>query len=111
MVWGVFSDFFNILLEDVLKYPLSYADGYLRFWKKPVTLQHSLVEMELVAWESNCTLCIAKNEVIIDEFLSLYSQAENLENITTDSIFVRLCRARFLEGETCHHLVFNSHIL
>ena len=79
-VWGVLSGFSsNILLEDVLKYPLPNADGYPGFWENPVTLQHPLAEMELVAWDSSCTLCIAKNELIIDEFLALYSQAEDLE--------------------------------
>ena len=79
-VWGVLSGFSsNILLEDVLKYPLPYADGYSGFWKNPVTLQHPLAEIELVAWDSSCTLCIAKKERIIDEFWALYIQAEDLE--------------------------------
>ncbi len=79
-VWGVLSGFSqNILSEDVLKYPLPYADGYPGFWKNPVTLQHPLAEIEIVAWDSCCTLCIAKEKQIIDEFLKVYNQAEDLE--------------------------------
>lgn len=79
-VWGVLSGFpQKILLEDVLKYPLPYADGYSGFWENPVTLQHPLAEIEIVAWDGCCTLCIAKERLIIDEFLTVYKQAENLE--------------------------------
>ena len=79
-VWGVLSGFpQNILLEDILKYPLPYADGYLGFWEDPITLQHPLAEIEIVAWDSSCTLCIAKHQLIIDEFLKLYNQADDLE--------------------------------
>ena len=49
-IWGVLSGFpENITLEDVLKYPLPYADGYTGFWENPITLQHPLSEIELVA--------------------------------------------------------------
>lgn len=79
-VWGVLSGFpQKILLEDVLKYPLPYADGYSGFWENPVTLQHPLAEIEIVARDGRCTLCIAKERLIIDEFLTVYNQAEDLE--------------------------------
>ena len=49
-IWGVFSGFpKNILLEDILKYQLPYAEGYTAFCKNPIILQHPLSGIELVA--------------------------------------------------------------
>lgn len=79
-IWGVLSGFpQNILLEDVLKYQLPYADGYTGFWNNPVTLQHPLADVEIVAWDSSCTLCISKDETIIEEFSAIYPCSEDLE--------------------------------
>ena len=79
-IWGVLSGFpQNTLLKDILKYSLPYADGYPGFWENPVRLQHPLAEVEIVAWDSSCTLCIAKDKFIIEEFVTIYNQAEDLE--------------------------------
>ncbi|MBB6713395.1 hypothetical protein [Clostridium gasigenes] len=42
----------NITIDEILKYPLPYADGYKGFWKNPISLQHPLVEIEIVPWDS-----------------------------------------------------------
>ena len=79
-IWGVFSGFpKNILLEDILKYQLPYAEGYTGFWKNPIILQHPLADIELVAWDSSCTLFVSKDESVIEKILMLYPQAEDLE--------------------------------
>ncbi len=80
-IWGVLSGFpKNILLEDILKYQLPYANGYAGFWRDPIGLQHPLADIELVAWDSSCTLFIGKDETVIEKILTIYHQAEDLEN-------------------------------
>lgn len=49
-IWGVLSGFEkHIELDDVLRSELPYADGYAGFWKNPVTIQHPLADVEIVA--------------------------------------------------------------
>ena len=68
-IWGVLSAFPpNISLEEVLKYQLPEADGYSGFWKNPISIQHPLAEIELVAWDSSLTILISKKDTIIEEF-------------------------------------------
>ena len=79
-IWGVFSGFpKNITLENVLKFPIPYADGNDVFWKNPITLQHPLSEIELVAWDSSCTLFISQNDSVIEKILTVYKHAKDLE--------------------------------
>ena len=53
-IWGVFSGFSKgVLLEDILKYELPFADGYKGFWIDNVGIQHPLAEVEIVAWDSS----------------------------------------------------------
>ena len=79
-IWGVLSGFSkNISLKDILEYQLPYADGYTGFWRNPITLQHPLADIELVAWDSSCTLFVSKNELIIKKISIIYPQAEDLE--------------------------------
>ena len=78
-IWGVLSGFpKNILLDDVLNQS-SCADGGLSFWQNPIHLQHPLAEIELVAWDSSCTLFISKEDSMIEKISALYCQAEDLE--------------------------------
>ena len=34
--------------------------GYDGFWKNPVSIQHPLAELEIVAWDSTLTLLISR---------------------------------------------------
>jgi len=79
-VWGVLSGFDKMFLADeVLKYPLPYTDGYEGFWKNPINLQHPLAEVEIVAFDSKCTLFISKKNIIIQKIASFYPQLIDLE--------------------------------
>lgn len=72
-IWGVISGFDkNISLENILKYPLPYANGYSGFWKNPVTIQHTLAKVEIIAWDSNYSLYISENNKIIKKILDIY---------------------------------------
>jgi len=79
-VWAVLSGFGkDVLLKEVLKYELPYANGYGEFWTNPVTIQHPLAEIEIVAWDSTSTLLISKNCAIVDDFRKAFPLSEDLE--------------------------------
>lgn len=78
-IWGVLSGFKpDIPLEDVLKYPLPYADGYAGFWKKPLSMQHPLASVEIVAWDSTLTLVLSRRREIVDSFRKYFPLSEDL---------------------------------
>jgi len=58
---------------------LPYTDGYEGFWKNPINLQHPLAEVEIVAFDSKCTLFISKKNNIIKKIASFYPQSKDLE--------------------------------
>ena len=79
-IWGVLSGFDkNIDIEEVLKYSVPYADGYEGFWGNPLSLQHPLASIEIVAWDSSLSLVISKNKQIIDNVRLVFPLSEDLE--------------------------------
>lgn len=79
-IWGVFSAFpKNISQQEVLKSKLPYADGNTGLWQNPVSIQHPLAEMEIVAWDSSMTVIISKNDDIIEKLIESRPWAEDLE--------------------------------
>ena len=84
-IWGVMSGFDkSIELADVLQYSLPYANEYPDFWKNPLTLQHNLSEIEMVAFDSSLTLFISKNDEIIKAIARLYPLAKDLEKYNNE---------------------------
>lgn len=78
--WAVLSGFpKDITKEQVLRYDLPYADGYKGFWENPVTIQHPLADIEIVAWDSCSVLIISKHEEIVNNFIASMPFAEDLE--------------------------------
>lgn len=49
------------------------------FWRNPITIQHPLAEVEIIAWDRTCTLFISKNDAIIDEISAIYPCGQSLE--------------------------------
>lgn len=79
-IWGVLSGFDkNIDIKEVLNYSLPYADSYEGFWKKPLSLQHPLASLEIVAWDSSSTSIISKDRKIINDFRLKFPLSEDLE--------------------------------
>lgn len=77
--WAVLSGFDkNISLSEILSYSYPYADGYKGFWKNPLSLQHPLASVEIVAWDSSLTLCFSKNEDLVKDFLNYFPLSEDL---------------------------------
>ena len=79
-IWGVLSGFDkNVMKTDILKYGLPYADGYKVFWEEQIGLQHPLASVELVAWDSSCTLLISNETAIIKKFREVFPLSEDLK--------------------------------
>jgi len=79
-IWGVFSGFKkDISLNEILAYPLPYADGYLGFWKEDISIQHPLAEIEIVQWDNCMNILISKDEKIVKCFREKISLSEDLE--------------------------------
>lgn len=79
-VWGVFSAFpKGVKLDEVLHYDLPYADGYRGFWINPISIQHPLAEVEIVAWDGSIILAISKDNVIVEKLMDHESEAKDLE--------------------------------
>jgi len=78
-IFAVLSGFKkDIPLEEVLKYPLPFADGYHGFWENPISLQHPLAAVEIVPWDSTLTLLISKNAEIVDSFRRNFPLSDDL---------------------------------
>lgn len=79
-IWGVLSGFEKkYTKEDVCRYSLPYADGYEGFWNDNISIQHPLASIELVAWDSSCTLFISKNNSLVEQFRLAFPLSVDLE--------------------------------
>lgn len=78
-VWAVLSGFDkSISLPEILSYPQPYADGYKGFWENPLSIQHPLASVEIVAWDGSLTLCFSRKEDMVKDFLNFFPFSENL---------------------------------
>ena len=79
-IWGTFSAFDPSISDDkILNYKLPENDMYPGFWMNPLTMQHVLSKIEIVAFDSSCTLLLAKDLILPDTFYDFYPKAENFE--------------------------------
>lgn len=84
-IWGVFSAFPQyIMKEDILKHPLPQAREYTDIWKNPINIQHPLAEMEIIAWDGIATICLSKDDNIIDLIQKNSKLAKDLEAYNRD---------------------------
>lgn len=58
---------------------LPYADGNREIWQNPVSIQHPLAEIEIIAWDSSGTVFISKEDSIVDLLRENNEFAEDLE--------------------------------
>lgn len=79
-IWGVFSAFSKeVELNEILNYSLPYADGYTGFWKNPISIQHPLAKLEVVAWDGLVILVISRENRIIETIVKKKTGAKDLE--------------------------------
>lgn len=85
-IWGVFSGFQkNISKDEILQYKLPFADGNTKLWNEKIKIQNPLADIEIVSWDSSLLLLIAKQEIIINNFLQHYPNALDLEDYNSNS--------------------------
>ena len=79
-VWAVLSAFEKSLtLDKILAYPLPYADGNPEFWKNPLTIQHPLAQIEIVAFDSSLTLFLSNDSNLTNRFRIAFPDSEDLQ--------------------------------
>ena len=79
-IWGVFSAFpKDVAKEEVLKYKLPNADGNDRIWQNPISMQHPLSIMEIIAWDSSMTIFISKRDDIMERMVKSNLLMKDLE--------------------------------
>ena len=74
----------GISTEDVLKYPLPRSCGYSGFFQNPLTMQHPLSEIEIVAWDSSLTLFFSKSREVADDFRSAFRCGKDLAEYNSE---------------------------
>ncbi len=78
-IWVVCSAFQkDIRKEDVLSYPLPYADGYEGFWTNPLTLQHPKATIEIVVFDGWTTLVLSDQKTIVDNYRKSFASSKDL---------------------------------
>jgi len=78
-IWGVFSGFpKGVPKDNVMEFDIPKAEEHEDFWKVPVSIQHPLADIEIVAWDSSLTLFISKDDELIKLFCEEFPLAENL---------------------------------
>ena len=78
-IWGCLCGFPKELsLEDVLRYPLPSAQYYNGYYQNPVSVQHPLSIVEIVAFDSSWTLIISKEKAVIDSYMKNYPKCKDL---------------------------------
>ena len=78
-IWGTFSAFDPSTADkDILEYKLPENDMYPGFWKNPLTIQHPLAKIEIVAFDSSYTLIFTKDFTLPERFKEFYPLAEDL---------------------------------
>lgn len=81
MVWGVLSGFdADCSIQEVLKYPRPYADMNRSLWQSPVAMQNPLARVEIVAFDSSCTLIKSKDEALLKGIVHAFPKGEDLDS-------------------------------
>ena len=87
MVWGILSGFDKkYTLEEVLKYPKPYADMNCKLWENPITIQNPLATIEIVAFDSSCTLIKCMDRKLLETVKQEFPYCEDLEVYNSGSI-------------------------
>ena len=80
-VWSVLSGFEPHIVIDpnnLEVYP--FADGNSEFWRTGVGIQHPRASVEIVCWDSGCTLLLSKDDDLSRRFREFFPEARDLDN-------------------------------
>ena len=77
----------KIPFDKIILEPLPYANGYVGFWKNPLSIQNPQAIIEMVLWDGELALIISRDDEIVNDFLVYYSLSEDLEVHNGRNIF------------------------
>ncbi len=80
-IWGVFSGIKKEIRPKINKAVLPYSDGNSELWKFPVSIQLQQATIEIIAWDSSCTIIISKDEEFLNRFKAKYPESKDLNEI------------------------------
>ncbi len=78
-VWGVLSGFkkdVNIDINNLDVIP--FVDGNSSLWTKDVRIQHPLATVEIVCFDSSCTLLLSNDRELLQRFHNVFTDAKDL---------------------------------
>lgn len=79
-IWGVFSAIRkNVSKDEIVTAGLPRAEGNSKIWSNPVTIQHPMADIEIIAWDSNATVIIAKDDSLVEDLKNKLGPAKDLE--------------------------------
>ena len=79
-IWGLLTAFpkdQSIDIRDLRVVP--YVDSNPNFWKPGNSVQHPQGEIEIACWDSTLTLLISKDQQIVQDFRSVFTDAQDLD--------------------------------
>ncbi len=91
-MWGVFSGFRPGIVVDAAEpelYP--YADGNAALWSAEVTIQHPLADVEIVCWDSSCTMLLSRDDDLAYRFRAFFPEAVDLNDYNRRVAAERAC--------------------
>ena len=69
--------------------PYPYADGNGALWAPEVTIQHPLAEVEIVCWDSSCTMLLSRDEDLARRFQAFFPEAVDLNEYNRQTAAAR----------------------
>jgi hypothetical protein len=79
-IWGVFSAFKSGTKLDLEHLdPSPCADGNGDLWQPGVKIQHPLAEMEIVCFDSGCTLFLTRDAALTRQIRAYFPEATDLD--------------------------------
>lgn len=79
-IWAVFSGFnCHVSRKEILNYKIPVSDSE-SFWKKNLSIQHPLAEIEIISWDSQYYIVISRQKNIIENIKKNISNYQNLKD-------------------------------
>ena len=69
----------NVSKDEIVTAGLPRAEGNSKIWSNPVTIQHPMADIEIIAWDSNATVIIAKDDSLVEDLKNKLGPAKDLE--------------------------------
>lgn len=79
-VWGVLSAFDPTVELDLTRLmPYPCADGNSELWRPGVKIQHPLAQLEIVCFDSSCTLILTRDATLTRKVRDYFPEARDLD--------------------------------